>query len=78
MRSFSGHTGIKYFELHHMWDVKYALPLVFSAPLECKGEVDHFLSPSCHCREVEQHSDTDHIEAAIDMHDPVDEPVVGH
>ena len=58
-----------------MCDVKYVLPLVFPESVNSKGEADHFLSPFRRCMEVEQHSDP---EVAIDMGNPVDEPVVGH
>lgn len=68
--------GIKYFKVIYKWEVKYVLHLVFSVSVNCKGEADHFLSPSCHCMEVEQHSDTDHFEVAIDMGNRVDELVV--
>ena len=68
--------GIKYFKVIHMREVKYVLHLVFSVSVNCKGEADHFLSPSCHCMEVEQYSDTDHFEVAIDMGNRVDELVV--
>ena len=70
--------GIKYFELHHMWDVKYVLPLVFPVYVDCKGEADHFLLPFRHCMEVEQHSDTDHVEVGIDRGNLVGKPVVEH
>ena len=82
MRSFSGHREIKHFELHHMWDVKYILRLLFPESLDCKGEAEHILSPFHHCREVEQHSDTEHIEVGIDRGNLVDtlvgKPVVEH
>ena len=61
-----------------MWDVKYILRLVFPESLDCKGEAEHILSPFHHCREVEQHSDTEHIEVGIDRGNLVGKPVVEH
>lgn len=61
-----------------MWDVKYVLPLLFPVYVDCKGEAGHFLLPFHHYMEVVQHSDTDHIEVAIDMGNLVGKPAVGH